>query len=115
MSRDKDDVTNEFGGIAKDVFPVSMPSAFYQEDQGGDRFFRGSWRRRLGMLHTDLAQYASPVTSLIGFEMAGEDFALMVVEGENVHGELNVTNQDYTVPDPVEGWGETEFGEEMGE
>lgn len=112
MSKDRTDTTNEFGGVAKDVFPVSMPPGLYQEDQGGDRYFRGSWRRRLGMLHTDLSQFASPVTSILGFEMAGEDFAVMIVEGTNVHGDLNVTDQDYTV---LEGFGETNFGEDMGE
>ena len=112
MNKDKEDVTNEFGGVARDVFPVSMPPGLYQVDEGGDRYFRGSWRRRRGMLHTDLAKYDSAVTSLLGFEMAGEDFAILVVEGTNVHGELNVTDQDYGV---LEGFGETNFGEDMGE
>jgi hypothetical protein len=57
------------------------------------------------------------ITSLLGFEMAGDDFALITVEGTNVHGDLNVTEQDYTVAASAsgDGFGETEFGEEMGE
>lgn len=112
MSKDRKDTTNEFGGVAKDVFPVSMPPGLFQDDEGGDRYFRGSWRRRLGMLHTDLSKKDAAVTSLLGFEMAGEDFALLLVEGSNVHGDLNIEDQDYDV---LEGFGETPFGEEMGE
>ncbi len=102
----------EFGGVAQDMAAQALPPNLFQEDQGGDRFFRGQWRRRKGMLHSSLAKFDSPVTSLIGFEMAGEDFAIVVVEGSNVHGNLNVTEQDYAIPS---GWGETGFGEDMGE
>jgi hypothetical protein len=114
---DRPETANEFGGVATDVFPVSMPPGLYQEDQGGDRYFRGSWRRRLGMIRTNLDKYDAAVTSILGFEMAGDDFAVITVEGTNVHGNLNVTEQDYTVAASAsgEGLGETEFGEGMGE
>jgi hypothetical protein len=109
---DKDEIVSEFNGVAQDVAPAVMPPNLFQEDQGGDRYFRGSWRRRRGMIHTGLAKFDDPVTSLIGFEMAGDDFAIVVVEGTNVHGFLNTAEQDYTIPT---GWGETGFGEDMGE
>ena len=113
---DRPETTNEFGGIARDVFPVSMPPGLYQVDQGGDRYFRGSWRRRRGMIHTDMAKFDAAVTSLLGFEMAGEDFAIITVEGTNVHGNLNVTEQAYPAATSSSGgFGETEFGEDMGE
>lgn len=111
MTTEKDEI-HEFNGVAQDVGAAALPANLFQEDQGGDRYFRGSWRRRKGMLRTDLDTYSSPVTSLIGFEMAGEDFAIIVVEGTNVHGNLNTAEQDFTIPD---GWGETGFGEDLGE
>lgn len=111
MADDLEEI-NQFDGVAQDAAPSALPPNLFQEDQGGDRYFRGQWRRRKGMLHTTMSKFSSPVTSLIGFEMPGEDFAIVVVEGTNVHGNLNVTEQDYTIPD---GWGETSFGEEMGE
>lgn len=87
--------SGEFGGVAKDVEPTNMPPNLYGEDQGGDRYFRGAWRRRRGMLHSDQAAAAAPIRSILGFEMAGDDFAVMFVSGVNVVGALNVTDQTY--------------------
>jgi hypothetical protein len=111
MTTEKEEI-HEFGGEARDVSPQVLPPNLFQVDHGGDRYFRGSWRRRRGMLHTDMAKFTGAVTSILGFEMAGEDFAVLIVEGSNVQGVLNVVDQDYTIPS---GFGETNFGEGMGE
>lgn len=111
MTVEKESIA-EFNGVAQDVGAAALPSKLFQEDQGGDRYFRGSWRRRKGMLRSDMATFAGPVTSVIGFEMAGGDFAIIVVAGTNVYGFLNTDEQDFTIPS---GWGETGLGEDLGE
>lgn len=109
--REPNDGSSEFGGVAKDVVPTALPPGLYQEDHGGDRFLRGSWRRRRGMLRSSLAQADDAVVAILGFELPGGDYALLWVEGTNVHGDLNVTDQDLEVSDAEGGFGETEFGE----
>lgn len=87
------DLTAEFSGVRKDFAPSKLPPGAFQEDQGGDRYQSGSWRRRRGMRHTDQAKLTAAVVTLIGFEMPGGDFALVAAEGVNVHGFTNVAQQ----------------------
>ena len=86
-------VINEFKGLALDVHRTSMPANLFQVDEGGDRFNRGTWKRRRGMRHTDFQKVPSPIVGLLGFEMSGLDFGLLVVESTRIHGVLNVTEQ----------------------
>jgi hypothetical protein len=110
---EKTDGSFDFKGEARDIPPQILPDGVYQEDSGGDRFLRGAWRRRRGMLHTDVAKTTNPIVSILGFELPGEDFALAYAEGENLHGNLNVIEQTYG--GGGSGWGDTEFGENFGE
>lgn len=87
------DLTAEFSGIRKDFAPSKLPPGAFQEDQGGDRYQSGSWRRRRGMRHTDHRQRSSAIFSMLGFEMPGGDFALVVVDGGTVNGFVNVAQQ----------------------
>lgn len=109
--REQQDGVAEFGGIAKDVAPSALPPGLFQTDQGGDRYFRGAWARRKGMLHSELAKFDGAVVALLGFELPGGDYALLTVEGTNVHGDTNVDVQDYDTDDDTGGFGETSFGE----
>lgn len=103
-----------FKGSAANIAPQLLPDGLYQIDAGGDRFRPGSWRRRRGMLHTNLTQHTSAVTTILGFELPGEDFALALVEGTNLHGFNNVGEQDYGIGVTGEGFGESPFGEVFG-
>lgn len=62
------------------------------------------------MLHSDLAAYSDPVTAIIGIDLPGVDFALVTVEGQNIHGNTNVAAQTRTSSDPA-GFGEGGIGE----
>jgi len=83
----------EFNGLALDVHRTSMPPTLFQVDEGGDRFGRGTWKRRKGMRHTDFPKKPDPIVALLGFEMPGLDFGLLVVEATRVHGVLNIAEQ----------------------
>lgn len=85
----------EFNGVARDTAPHKVPEGLFQEDQGGDRYFRGVWRRRRGMLHSNQAALSGVPLTILAFETPGEDFALIVVSGANVHGFTNVTEQTF--------------------
>lgn len=85
----------EFNGVAKDTAPHKIPDGLYQEDQGGDRYFRGVWRKRRGMLHSSLSATGAVVHTILAFETPGEDFALLIAGGANVLGFTNVTEQTY--------------------
>jgi hypothetical protein len=103
---------DQFQGVMTDVDKSKLPPGYFQVDEGGDRYNRGSWRRRRGMVHTDIAKVAAPVTFILGFEMPGTDFALMFVEGTNVRGETNTAQQTYTSPG-AGGYGD-DYGAEYG-
>jgi hypothetical protein len=107
----------DFRGCVTNAAPAKLPPGAFQTDQGGERFRVGVWRRRRGMLHTSLAQHDEAVTTLLGFELPGGTFALMVGEGANAHGFTDVTEQDWTAAAASGGgFGEAEFGEgEFGE
>lgn len=103
---------DSFNGVVRDVDKAKLPPGAFQIDEGGDRYNRGSWRRRRGLAHTDIAKVSSPITFVLGFEMPGVDFALMFVEGTNVRGETNVAQQTYTTAD-LGGYGD-DYGAEYG-
>lgn len=86
-------VIREFKGLALDVHRTSMPPELFQIDEGGDRFNRGTWRRRRGQRHTTFPKTPAPIQTLLGFEMPGLDFGLLVAESTRLHGVLNVTEQ----------------------
>lgn len=113
--REPSDGTNDFGGVAKDVTPTALPPNLFQTDHGSSRFLRGSWSRRKGLLHTNLGKTDDAVVSLLGFELPGGDYALISVEGTNVHGDVNTVEQDYTVGSGgggSGGFGDDPFGDE---
>lgn len=85
----------EFKGVQRDCAPHAVDPGFFQEDQGGDRFFRGVWRRRRGMLRSDLAKFSAVPRTVISFETPGEDFAMVIVEGVNIQGFTNVGDQSF--------------------
>lgn len=98
-----------FKGVMLDVSRTNLSSNEFQEDQGSDRFKRGSWRRRRGMLHSDLAAFASPVTAIIGLDLPGVDYAWVLVEGQNIQGNANPAVQTRSSDDPA-GFGQGGFG-----
>lgn len=87
------EVDSDFLGASKNIPPQRLPQGLFQEDSGGDRFHIGSWRRRRGFRHTDTIGLSTPIASMIGFEMPGGDFALVVVNGSTVYGFVNVAQQ----------------------
>lgn len=97
----------EFEGLAHDVHPVRMPPNKFQVDVGGDRFEQGTWKRRRGQRHTDVPQVSSAIKTIIGFELPGGDFGVLLVEGSNAHGFTNVAEQG---DDVSEGFGRQPFG-----
>lgn len=86
----------DFRGTAKDVHRARLDQGYFQDDEGGDRFERGTWKVRRGMRHTSVPRLDSAITSIIGFELPGGDFGLVVVEGVNGHAFVNVTEQPDT-------------------
>jgi len=83
----------QFEGIALDAARTKLPEGKFQVDTGGDRFLRGAWQPRRGHVHCTVPQVPDPVVALLGFDLPGADFALIFVEGGNVHGYRNVTEQ----------------------
>lgn len=113
MTRITPETVDSFRGVAQDVPPPKLPDGLFQVDEGSDRFRRGSWRRRRGMRHSSLSKFSSAVTSILGFDLAGPDYGFLVVEGNNVHGFTNVTQQaDVTDQDGygVGGYGDGGYG-----
>lgn len=88
-------IEDEFNGVQRDCAPHAVQKGFYQEDQGGDRFFRGVWRRRRGMLRTDLAKFSGVPRTVITFEIPGGGIAMVICEGVNVHGFTSVGEQAF--------------------
>lgn len=86
-------VDSDFLGVNKNVPPQRMAEGMFQEDVGGDRYRLGSWRRRRGFRHTDRIGLSDPIDSMIGFEMPGGDFAMVVVNGSTIYGFVNVSQQ----------------------
>lgn len=96
----------EFKGVALDVHRTRLGAGLFQIDENGDRSVRGSWRRRRGRLHTTAPKQAAAVRTLIGFELPGTEFGLVVVAGATAAGVSNVTTR--TVH--VSGYGTDAYG-----
>lgn len=92
-----------------DVGRTNLSSNEFQTDEGSDRYKRGSWRRRRGMVHSDLPAFSNPVTAIIGIDLPGVDYALLTVDGQNIQGNQNTAAQTRTSDDPA-GFGEAGFG-----
>ena len=84
---------DDFLGIDRSSARQKLPPGKFQIDENGDRFLKGAWRPRAGYVHTTVGKVPSPITSLMGFDMPGTDFALIFAEGTNVHGQRNIGEQ----------------------
>jgi len=90
---------HKFEGTVLDAHPARLADGMFQADEGGDRFQRGSWQTRRGMLHTTVPKQVSPVQTLIGFNVPGQGEALTVLVGTQTgsaaasSGFQNVTTQ----------------------
>lgn len=88
-------IEDKFNGVERDCAAHAVKPGFYQEDQGGDRTFRGVWRRRRGFLRTDIAKFTTVPTSVLTFEVPGNGIATVIVEGATIHGFTNVGEQTF--------------------
>lgn len=93
--KSKPEFINDFQGIAKDIAPAKLPPQLFQEDLGGDRTKRGSWKRRRGLTHTNIPKMASPVTCLTGFHMPFSH-GYVFGEGALIQGATNLAAQTDT-------------------
>ena len=98
----------EFNGVALDIHRSSLPDGLFQEDVGSDPE-PGRWKRRRGQRHTDVEQKGNPITTILGFEMNSETFGLLMVDGTDACGFVNVQEQSWQEGG---GYGDTEYGEE---
>lgn len=80
---------SSFKGEALDRAPTKLPPGVFRLDKGGDRTRPGSWRRRRGIVRTNLAKVDDAIRTLIGFEMPGGDYALVRGEGNSLWGDVN--------------------------
>ena len=92
-----DEAITDFQGIAKDIAPAKLPPQFFQEDLGGDRTRRGSWKRRRGLLHSDTPAVASAITCITGFHMPFS-YGYIVAEGTNIQGTTGIDIQSDVAP-----------------
>lgn len=110
MRRSETEDVEQFRGVRKDASRTSLPAGFFQEDEGSDRYKRGTWRRRRGMRHSSLAKQTNAVTALIGMDLPGSDFSLLLVEGTNAQGFSNVAIQTDSVVTASSGYGVGLYG-----
>lgn len=95
------EVERDFRGLASDTAPHAIPDGYYQTDNGGDRYFRGVWRKRRGMLRTNLEKFSSTPVTVLGFRAPGTDFAsgsdyaLLVAAGTHIYGTTTVGEQSF--------------------
>ena len=92
-----DEAITDFQGIAKDIAPAKLPPQLFQEDKGGDRTRRGSWKRRRGFLHTNTPAVASAITCITGFHMPFSH-GYVAAEGINIQGTTNMGIQTDDAP-----------------
>lgn len=87
---------SDFKGVQNNTAAHKIQRGFYQTDQGGDRSFQGVWRRRRGLLRSDLARITTAAPdSLLGFEETGEDFCMLISGGAYIYGFTNVGEQTF--------------------
>ena len=91
--RSPDEGINDFQGIAKDIAPAKLPASFFQEDQGGDRTKRGSWKRRRGFKHTNTQKLSGAVTCITGFHMPFSH-GYIFCQGNVIQGVMDIGVQD---------------------
>lgn len=96
-----------FKGIALDTHRARLGEGLFQADENGDRSIRGSWRRRRGRRHTTAPKQAAAVRTLIGFELPGTEFGLVLVAGATAVGVSNVTTRTVY----VDGYGVDDYGD----
>ena len=82
-----------FEGIDLDKPAAKLPPQLFQEDVGGDRFKRGSWKRRRGMRRICVLKRDNPIETLLGFELGGPGFGLLLVEDGNALGGTDMVVQ----------------------
>jgi len=111
VRRSRPEEIRSFRGLRKDVSRIHMPAGFCQEDMGSNRYKQGSWKRRRGMLHSNVAKQSSAITAIIGMDLPGSDYALLMVEGTNAQGFANVVIQPNTVAPITDGYGVLGYGE----
>lgn len=100
-----------FDGVALNVARTALPGNLFQADEGGDGTQVGSWRRRRGMLRSNLPTLTGTPGTLIGFQTPGGEFVLAVAHGSTISGFSGVASQDFTPP-AAAGFGQSGFGEE---
>lgn len=100
----------EFNGVALDAHPAKLGDGLFQVDEGGDRSDRGVWRVRRGYRHTTIPKQSAAITSIIGFELPGSGFGVVVVAGTSAFGFTGVAQQGDTVVSGT-GFGEGGFGD----
>lgn len=105
------DAVDQFQGVSLSTPRGVLGQGLFQADVGGDRFKRGSWRRRRGSRHTDVAKKDNAITAILGFEFAGAGFAVVLVEGVKAHGHTDAAEQSWVIP--AAGIGE--YGESYGD
>ena len=84
---------DQFLGLDTSAPKQKLRPGKFQVDSSGDRSAPGSWRPRLGRVHSTVAQVPNGVNSLMGFDLPGPDFALILIEGGTVHGRINIVEQ----------------------
>ena len=89
-----DEAITDFQGIAKDIAPAKLPPQLFQEDLGGDRTKRGSWKRRRGFLHANVAKMTDAITCIAGFHMPFT-YGYIMAEGTTINGTTNMDVQSY--------------------
>lgn len=97
---------SQFKGRSGNFPKNKLPSGVFQADHNGERFKLGGWRRRRGLRHLLVEQFESPVQTIIGFQTSDGRLAILIQEGTNVHGFLDVGTQDETGG----GFGNSPFG-----
>lgn len=92
---------NGFNGLAADTAPHAVPEGYFQIDAGGDRYFRGVWRKRRGMVRTNLAKFSSTPVAVLSFKAdgtdfaSGSDYAMMFAAGTHIYGTTTVGEQSF--------------------
>lgn len=89
MSEFRTEGYEDFSGTQLDAHRARLDPSKFQVDQNGDRFDRGTWKRRRGHRRLDLTKQAAAIRSLIGVELPGTDYGLVAISGANAVGRTN--------------------------